>query len=147
MKERWPAWGWLFEPIYPGTRAIEPGAAGPAGSNERNSSHSIAALHAEAFRRVWTALLWQGFSSACCSTGRCGRVFDLLVRRSWPLAIMPSAKTGPDRKHALEAHRRKWVFLSSGFDRLSHYFMSALPNSFDRGVAARPYLYAATGSR
>jgi hypothetical protein len=60
---------------------------------------------------------------------------------------MPSAKTGPDRKHALEAQRRMWVFLSSGFDRLSHYFMSALPNSVDRSVAAWPDLYAATGSR
>ena len=61
-------------------------------------------------------------------TGRCGRVFDLLMRRTKPLAIMPSAKTGPDRKHALEAPGESWVFPSSGFDRLSHYFMSALPN-------------------
>ena len=36
-----------------------------------------------------------------CIAGRCGHVFDLLVRRSCPLAIMPSAKTGPDQKHAL----------------------------------------------
>ncbi len=27
-----------------------------------------------------------------------------------PLAIMPSAKTGPGQKHALEALWRKWVF-------------------------------------
>jgi hypothetical protein len=33
--------------------------------------------------------------------GRCGHVFDLLVRRAWPLAIMPFAETGPDQKHAL----------------------------------------------
>ena len=33
--------------------------------------------------------------------GRCGNVFDLLGRRSRPLAIMPSAKTGPHQKHAL----------------------------------------------
>jgi hypothetical protein len=26
--------------------------------------------------------------------GRCGHVFGLLVRRAWPLAIMPSARTG-----------------------------------------------------
>ena len=58
--------------------------------------------------------------AAVCSTYWCGT--------GGPLAIMPSAKTGPDRKHALEALRRKWVFPSSGFDRLSHYFMSVLPN-------------------
>ena len=40
---------------------------------------------------------------------------------------MPSAKTGPDQKHALEAHWRKWVFLSFGIDRLVHYILSALP--------------------
>lgn len=67
--------------------------------------------------------------------GRCGRVFDLLMRLNLPLAIMPSAKMGPDRKHALEAHRRYWVFPSPGFDRLSHYFMSALPNLFRPALA------------
>jgi len=40
----------------------------------------------------------------------CGHVFGLLLRCTWPLAIMPSAKTGPDQKHALEALWRKWVF-------------------------------------
>jgi hypothetical protein len=33
--------------------------------------------------------------------GWCGHVFDLLVRRAWPLAIMPFAEPGPDQKHAL----------------------------------------------
>lgn len=45
-------------------------------------------------------------------------MFDLLVRHIEPLAIMPSARTGPDHKHALEALWRKWVFLSFGIDRL-----------------------------
>lgn len=40
---------------------------------------------------------------------------------------MPSAKMGPDQKHALEALWRKWVFPSSGIDRLSHYILFALP--------------------
>ena len=102
---------------------------------------------AASFRRVWTALHWQGFSSKFCSAGRCGRVFDLLMRRTLPLAIMPSAKMDPDRKHALEAHRRKWVFPSSGFDRLSHYFMSALPNFIRPGAGAWSDLYATSGSR
>ena len=73
----------------------------------------------------------KGFLRSSASVGRCGRVFDLLVRLTLPLAIMASAKAGPDRQHALEALRRYWVFLSSGFDRLSHYFMSALPNVID----------------
>ena len=47
---------------------------------------------------------------------------------------MPSAKTGPDQKHALEAPWRKWVFPSSGIDRLSHYILSALPKFVGRGV-------------
>jgi len=67
-----------------------------------------------------------------CVAGRCGRVFDLLMRYTGPLAIMPSAKTGPDRKLALEAHRRKWVLLSSGIDRLLQHFMSALSKPFER---------------
>jgi len=67
---------------------------------------------------VWTALRWQGFSDLR-DAGRCGHVFDLLVRRTWPLAIMPSAKMGPDEEHALEALWRHWVFPSSGFDRLT----------------------------
>jgi len=33
--------------------------------------------------------------------GWCGHVFDLLVRRAWPLAIMPFAEPGPDQQHAL----------------------------------------------
>lgn len=45
-------------------------------------------------------------------------MFDLLVRHIEPLAIMPSARTGPDHKHALEALWRKGVFLSFGIDRL-----------------------------
>ena len=31
---------------------------------------------------------------------------------------LPSARMGLDQKHALEAHWRKWVFLSFGIDRL-----------------------------
>jgi hypothetical protein len=40
--------------------------------------------------------------AAMCSACLCG------TQR--PLAIMPSAKMGPDQKHALEAPWRKWVF-------------------------------------
>ena len=54
-----------------------------------------------ALRHVWTALRWQGVflmrrllvGAAMCSTCWCGSMS--------PLAIMPSAKTGPDQKHAL----------------------------------------------
>jgi len=32
------------------------------------------------------------------------------MRHGRPLALMPSVRTGPDQKHALEALWRKWVF-------------------------------------
>lgn len=51
---------------------------------------------------------------------------------------MPSAKMGPDQKHALEALWRKWVFPPSGIDRLSHYILFAIPNFVDLGVQPRP---------
>jgi hypothetical protein len=53
-------------------------------------------------------------------------VFDLSVRRTKPLAMMPFAKLGPDREHALEAHRRTVGFPSFGLRPASHHFMSAL---------------------
>ena len=40
---------------------------------------------------------------------------------------MPSAKVGPDQKHALKALWRKWVFPPFGIDRLLHYILSVLP--------------------
>lgn len=52
---------------------------------------------------------------------------------------MPSAKPGPDQKHALKALWRKWVFPPSGIDRLSHYILSALPKFV--GLSAQPDLF------
>jgi hypothetical protein len=49
---------------------------------------------------------------------------------------MPSAKMGPDQKHALEALSRRWVFPPSGIDRLSHYILFALPKLVSRGTPA-----------
>jgi len=49
---------------------------------------------------------------------------------------MPSAKPGPDQKHALEALWRSWVFPPSGIDRLLHYILSALPKFV--GLSAQP---------
>ena len=49
---------------------------------------------------------------------------------------MPSAKAGPDQKHALEALWRKWVSPPSGIDRLLHYILSALPKIV--GLSAQP---------
>ena len=43
-----------------------------------------------------------------------------------PLAIMPSAETGPDQKHALEALWRKRVFPLLGRPMV-HYIANALP--------------------
>lgn len=88
----------------------------------------------------------KGFLRSAAIVGRCGRVFDLLTRCTRPLAIMPSAKAGPDRKHALEALGHSWVFPPSGFDRLSHYFMFALTNWVSVGSRFR-CVYAASGSR
>jgi hypothetical protein len=41
---------------------------------------------------------------------------------------MPSAESGLDQKHALEAHWRKWVFPLPGIDRLVALHFSSLPN-------------------
>ena len=54
-----------------------------------------------------------------------------------PLAIMPSAKTGPDQKHALEALWRKWVFPFSGFDRWCITSRLPFPNSARRSAGLR----------
>jgi len=43
----------------------------------------------------------KGFLGCRARPGRGGHVFDLLVRRACPLAIMPSAKLGPDQTDAL----------------------------------------------
>src|SRR5262245_10690759 len=43
---------------------------------------------------VWTAPGCQG-KLARCSGGRCSHVFGLLMRLTWPLAIMPSADQVP----------------------------------------------------
>ncbi len=34
------------------------------------------------YRHVWTAPRWQGLFECFCETGRCGHVFDLLMRRT-----------------------------------------------------------------
>ena len=49
---------------------------------------------------------------------------------------MPSAKAGPDQKHALKALWRKWVFPPSGIDRLSHYILFALSKFVDLSTRA-----------
>jgi len=73
--------------------------------------------------------------AAMCSTCWCGA--------HEPLAIMPSAESGPDQKHALEARWRKWVFPFPVSTGLLHYTLYALPNSID---ATRPNGQAARSS-
>lgn len=63
-----------------------------------------------------------------CAFGGCGHVFDLLVRRAWPLAIMPFAEPGPDQKHALWGALAQLGFPGSRYLLLAHYIASALPN-------------------
>jgi hypothetical protein len=61
---------------------------------------------------AWTALRWEGLSRVLqgWSVRPC---FDLLVRLAWPLAIMPSARTGFEQLHALEALWPNWFPRSS----------------------------------
>jgi hypothetical protein len=50
--------------------------------------------------------------------------------------MMPFAKLGPDRKHALEAQRRDVGFPGFGFDRLRITSCSPFPNWFQNALAA-----------
>jgi len=54
-------------------------------------------------------------------------VFDLSVRRTVPLAMMPFAKLVPTERTRSKRNGEMWVFQASDFDRLSHHLMSALP--------------------
>lgn len=69
------------------------------------SGHKPCCLGRQEFAVCGRLSVGKGFLSMML-VGRCGRVFDLSVRRTKPLAMMPLAKLGPDREHALEAHRR-----------------------------------------
>ena len=60
--------------------------------------------------------------------GWCGHVFDLLVRRAWPLAIMPFAEPGPDQNHALLGALAQLGFPGPRYLPLARYIASALPN-------------------
>ena len=62
--------------------------------------------------------------------------------------MMPSARIGPDQKHALEALWRKWVFLSSGIDRLVASVLFALSKLFgaERLISMRRPPASALGS-
>jgi len=83
---------------------------------------------------------------AFCRAGRCGHVFDLLVRRAWPLAIMPSARTGPDQKHALEGAMAHVGFPALRFDRLAA-LRSCCPSQVLRHGSPDLYAACGTGSR
>src|SRR5665648_350356 len=49
-----------------------------------------------------------------CSIGRCSHVFGLLVRHTWPLAIMPSADQVPVNSSHSTMRWHKWVVLIAG---------------------------------
>src|ERR1035441_3992126 len=49
-----------------------------------------------------------------CSIGRCSHVFGLLVRHTWPLAIMPSADQVPVISTHSTMRWHKWVVLIAG---------------------------------
>src|ERR1035441_11104885 len=55
-----------------------------------------------------------------CSIGRCSHVFGLLVRHTWPLAIMPSA----DQVPVISTHSRVLDPLAGSPDPRSNQFAS-----------------------
>jgi hypothetical protein len=87
-------------------------------------------------RRVWTALRWQGFFEVlhCWSVRPCVRPVDAVHMTAGHNAFREDWSRPKTRARSA---RRDWGFLSSGFDRLLHYFMSALPNFVGRS-ACRP---------
>src|ERR1035437_3493428 len=78
-----------------------------------NSGKFVAAPRMSDMCHVWTAPSWQGLSSRC-SIGRCSHVFGLLVRHTWPLAIMPSADQVPVISTHSTMRWHKWVVLIAG---------------------------------
>ena len=80
--------------------------------------------------------------------GRCGHVFDLLVRHIGPLAIMPSAERVPTNCTRFEALWRKWVFPLSVSTGVSITPRLPFPNLYSNGPRSpRSYGVAVTGSR
>ena len=80
-------------------------------------------------RHVWTALLWQGVFEWQCNAGRCGHVFDLLMR----LTSAAGHNAFRENRVPTKSTRSKRNG-ENGFSRfpvstgLLHYILSALPN-------------------
>ena len=70
-------------------------------------------------RHVWTALRWQGLFGRFCKAGRCGHVFDLLMRRTW--AAGHNAFRGDRSRPTSTRSKTPWRivgFPAPGIDRL-----------------------------
>jgi len=83
-------------------------------------------------RHVWTAPRWRGFSSIFCLSVGAAMCAACWCGTQRPLAIMPSAETGPDQKHALEALWREWVFPLSVSTEVYITLLLPFPNCFRR---------------
>src|SRR5665811_2611489 len=77
--------------------------------SDRQSSKCYPSLYAMCGR----LRVGKGFLHVC-SIGRCSHVFGLLVRHTWPLAIMPSADQVPVKSTHSTMRWHKWVVLIAG---------------------------------
>ena len=80
----------------------------------------------------------KGFLCSSARLGRCGRVFDLLVRHRRAAGHNAFREDGSRPKARARSASAILGFPIFRFDRLSHYFMSALPNFV--GLDANAYL-------
>ena len=73
---------------------------------------------------------WQGLFECFCETGRCGHVFDLLMRRTWAAGHNAFRGIGSRPKRRVQRRDGECGFSRSPVSTgLSHYTLSALPNS------------------
>src|SRR5665811_411961 len=95
--------------LAPSTPCRSPGALRYAPNSDRFLRRSEMTLCAMCGR----LRVGKGFLHVC-SIGRCSHVFGLLVRHTWPLAIMPSADQVPVKSTHSTMRWHKWVVLIAG---------------------------------
>lgn len=88
----------------------------------------------------------KGFFRSSVRLGRCGRVFDLLMRHTYAAGHNAFREGGSRSKARARGAGPKLGFPAFRFDRLSHYFMFALTNFVSAALACACF-YAVTGSR
>jgi hypothetical protein len=88
----------------------------------------------------------KGFLRSSARLGRCGRVFDLLMRPTYAAGHNAFREGGSRSKARARGAGPQLGFPAFRFDRLSHYFMFALTNFVSAALICACF-YAATGSR